>query len=462
MLDILQAILAFVVLIAILVFIHELGHFLAARWCGMQADVFAIGMGPRLFGWNKKNGFTFGKVPDDLDLNGGTDYRVAAFPIGGYVKIAGMVDESMDTEFANRKPEPWEFRSKSTLQKAFVISAGVIMNVILALIVFTGINFFVPKDLKLTQKIGPVPHDSQGYSAGFRTGDKILKVGDQPIVTFEDISRQVYQEQAEVDPLHFTIERNGTVQTIDVPQSEVPQPGTPEFPLIPYADQEAIGITSVQSDKPAEEAGFEPDDIIRTIDGIPILSREQIQEYITHHKGQELTIEVERNKQLLTKKVVPNDDGIIGVGLGSIYEGPTKPETYGLGKSFTTAVSQSTGVVKNIVNLIGALFTGKAKLKDSVGGPLAIASYAKQSASQGLPSYLMLLGILSVTLAVMNILPIPALDGGHLVFIIIEGIIRREVPLKVRMAIQQAGVVLLLIFMAFVLYNDFSKVFFNN
>jgi len=462
MLDILQTLLSFIVLIAVLVFIHELGHFLAARWCGMRADVFAIGMGPRLFGWNRKTGFTFGKVPDDLDLNGGTDYRVAAFPIGGYVKIAGMVDESMDTEFANREPQPWEFRSKSTLQKAFVISAGVIMNLILALVVFTGINFFVPKELKLTQKIGPVPHESRAYAAGFRTGDKILKVGDQPIETFEDISRQVYQEQADVDPLRFTIERNGSVQTLDVPQSTVPQPGTAEFPLIPYADREAIEITTVQPGKPAETAKFEAGDIIRSIDGIQIVSREQIQDYITHHKGQELAVEVEHDKQMLTRKVTPNQDGIIGVGLESIYEGPKKLENYGLGESFTTAVGQSVGVIKNIGNLIGALFAGKAKLKDSVGGPIAIASYAKQSVNQGLSSFMMLLGILSVTLAVMNILPVPALDGGHLVFIIIEGVIRREVPLKVRMAIQQAGVVLLLIFMAFVIYNDLSKLVSSN
>src|SRR3954470_21334794 len=111
---IVEAVLAFIVLVGILVFVHEMGHFLAARWSGMRADVFAIGMGPRLFGWNRKTGFSFGKLPEDLELDGNTDYRVSAFPIGGYVKILGMVDESMDTDFATRPPEPWEFRSKGT------------------------------------------------------------------------------------------------------------------------------------------------------------------------------------------------------------------------------------------------------------------------------------------------------------------------------------------------------------
>src|SRR5947209_5738899 len=145
MILILQTILSFAVLIGVLVFVHELGHFLAAKWNGIRADVFALGMGPRLFGWNWKTRFTFGKIPENLDLEGRTDYRISAFPIGGYVKIAGMVDESMDTDFANRPAQPWEFRSKSTLQKAFVISAGVIMNFLLAIVVLGALNYFQGK-----------------------------------------------------------------------------------------------------------------------------------------------------------------------------------------------------------------------------------------------------------------------------------------------------------------------------
>ena len=138
---VLETVLAFIILIGVLVFIHELGHFLAARWTGMRAEVFAVGMGPRILGYNKHTGFTFGKLDEGIDLGDHTDYRISAFPIGGYVKIAGMVDESMDTKFAQEPPKPWEFRSKNTLQKAFVISAGVIMNFLLAVIVLAGLNF---------------------------------------------------------------------------------------------------------------------------------------------------------------------------------------------------------------------------------------------------------------------------------------------------------------------------------
>ena len=134
-------ILYFILTIAILVFIHELGHFLAAKVCKMRTDVFAIGFGKRLFGWNKINGFTIGDLSKDLDLEGHTDYRISLLPLGGYVKISGMVDESFDTEFANTEPQPYEFRAKPTYQKLFVITAGVMMNLTLTLVIFSGINF---------------------------------------------------------------------------------------------------------------------------------------------------------------------------------------------------------------------------------------------------------------------------------------------------------------------------------
>ncbi|MEK9138467.1 MAG: site-2 protease family protein, partial [Bacteroidota bacterium] len=131
----------FVVTLGILVFVHELGHFLAAKLCGMRAEVFALGMGNRLFGYNKVNGFTFWKLDESVQLDDHTDYRVAAFPIGGYVKIAGMIDESFDTEFIGRSPGPWEFRAKPMWQRMIVISAGVLMNILLAVFIFWGINY---------------------------------------------------------------------------------------------------------------------------------------------------------------------------------------------------------------------------------------------------------------------------------------------------------------------------------
>jgi len=135
----------FALTIGILVFIHELGHFAAAKLSGMRVDVFAIGFGRRLFGWNKKKGFTFGELEKDFDGGGDTDYRLSMLPLGGYVKIAGMVDESFDTKFANKEPQPYEFRAKPIWQKIFVITAGVFMNFMLAWIIFWGGQFLTGK-----------------------------------------------------------------------------------------------------------------------------------------------------------------------------------------------------------------------------------------------------------------------------------------------------------------------------
>src|SRR5688572_24636204 len=194
--DIFQTVLAFAVLIGVLVFIHELGHFLAAKWCGIRADVFAVGMGPRLFGWNWKTGFSFGKVPEDLDLEGRTDYRLSALPIGGYVKIAGMVDESMDAEFASRPPEPWEFRSKNTFQKAFVISAGVLMNFLLAIVLLGALNMSSGRMIYNTTSIGYLPPTDPAYAAGLRENDKVLSVNNEPIEYFQQLWTSIYIDEA--------------------------------------------------------------------------------------------------------------------------------------------------------------------------------------------------------------------------------------------------------------------------
>ncbi|MGE5804396.1 MAG: M50 family metallopeptidase, partial [Ignavibacteria bacterium] len=180
----------FAITIGILVFVHEFGHFAAAKLSGMRADVFAIGFGKRLFGWNKITGFTFGELPKDFNGEGNTDYRLSLLPLGGYVKIAGMVDESFDTEFANKEPEPWEFRSKPVHKKIFVITAGVLMNLLLALIIFWGANFFQGKQVIETTAIGYVEPNSTADSLGFKTGDKILSVNNKKVDNWNEFESE--------------------------------------------------------------------------------------------------------------------------------------------------------------------------------------------------------------------------------------------------------------------------------
>ncbi|RPI67168.1 MAG: RIP metalloprotease RseP, partial [Ignavibacteriae bacterium] len=179
---------SFLLVIGVLVFVHELGHFLAAKWTGMRADVFALGMGPRVLGWNKFTGFTFGKLPADLDLGAETDYRLCAFPIGGYVKILGMIDESFDTSFTEREPQPWEFRAKKNWQKAIVLVAGVVMNILLAIAVFWALPLAFGREDMATTTIGWVEPGTVAFSSGLERGDRIVSIDGKPVNAWSDVT----------------------------------------------------------------------------------------------------------------------------------------------------------------------------------------------------------------------------------------------------------------------------------
>ena len=448
---------AFILLIGILVFVHELGHFLAARWTGMRANIFAIGMGPRLLGWNKRNGFTFGKLPEDVELGDDTDYRIAAFPIGGYVKISGMVDESMDTDYTKTEPQPYEFRSKNAWQKAFVISAGVIMNILLAILVFAGLNWLAPKQLQATSTVGPLETTGAAFEAGLRQGDSIVSVNGRAIATFDQVDRIIYNDSADSD-ITLEVVRNGVPKQIAIRRIEIPPfSNSNRTSIIPFPAYVSVKINGLAEGMPAAAAGFQPNDSVIAVDGQPIHASFQFSSYLSLRKNQEVAITIGRAGQVMEKRVKCDTGGKIGVMLGTEYNGPKQSREMGLGESFGESISQVQNVVGNIFGMIGKLFSGQARLKDSVGGPVAIADFAKEAFSLGVDKFLYLLALLSISLAVMNILPVPALDGGHLVFIIVEAIIRREVPVKVRMVFQQAGFVLLLIFMAYVIFNDIAR-----
>jgi regulator of sigma E protease len=214
----------------------------------------------------------------------------------------------------------------------------------------------------------------------------------------------------------------------------------------------------VEDGRPGAKAGLKEKDIVVTIGDSVVTSQEQMRSIISANKAKPVPMTVLRNGRLEAVTVTPGEDGLIGVGLG-VY--PRKHVRYGLGESIATGFEETVSMTGSIFSGIGALVSGKAKITESVAGPAQIAKAAQRSAAEGAIPFLRLLVVISIGLACMNILPIPALDGGHLVFIIVEGVIRREVPLKIRMAIQNVGFVLLILLMAFVLYNDTSKLLGN-
>ena len=190
--EIVNTVFYFLIVIGVLVFIHELGHYSAAKMLGIRAEVFAFGIGFRLFGYNVINGFTFGKLKEGIELGNNTDYRICAFPIGGYVKVAGMIDESLDKNFINTEPKPWEYRSKPVWKRMIVITAGVVMNILLAFAIFYALTLTKGKSLTDTTTVGYVSKNSIASEYGIKEGDKINTINGKKINYWDDVQNQIY------------------------------------------------------------------------------------------------------------------------------------------------------------------------------------------------------------------------------------------------------------------------------
>ena len=252
----------FALSIGILVFIHEFGHFAAAKLSGMRAEVFAIGFGSRLFGYNKITGFTFGDLPKDLELGDLTDYRLCLLPLGGYVKISGMIDESLDKKMLNTEPKPYEFRSKGFWKKAFVITAGVGMNLLLAFVIFWGSNFFKGKPITETTTVGYIAANSLADSLGFNSGDRIISINSEDVKNWEQVRNEIYLSTIGED-LNILVERNGGAEKLFVDRNRIPDIETSgEF--LPFTGRKPQ-ISQVNENTPAQTAGILPNDIIMEI-----------------------------------------------------------------------------------------------------------------------------------------------------------------------------------------------------
>jgi len=434
--EVIKTIFYFAITIGVLVLVHEFGHFIAAKLSKMRVEVFSIGFGTRLIG--KKIGET--------------DYRISAFPLGGYVKIAGMVDESLDTGFLGAKPEPYEFRSKPFYQKFFVITAGVIMNMLLAVVLFTAIFMIQGKTFRDVREVGFVIPNSPAYESGFKEGDKILTVNGKKVNYWDDIIRIAFVDDLTKD-LSFGIQRGGENLVLQIQREKIPEvPSEDALGILPKYTETMV--MAVEPGRPAEKVGIKPRDFILSANGEKIYSPSQLTSIIRANAGKEVILKIKRDNESFDLKVVPDPDGRIGIQITAFYNGPVKKESYNPVEALWVGLGETYRISALTVNGIKQLITGKVPVQKSIAGPIRIAKFATQSADIGLTAFLGFMAILSISLAFLNILPFPGLDGGHLAILIVEGIIRREISYKVKIAIQQAGIIILIILMIFVLYND--------
>lgn len=422
--------------LGVLVFIHELGHFLAAKLTGMRVDRFSIGFPPRAFG--KKIGET--------------DYCISWIPFGGYVKIAGMIDESFDTDFLTHEPQPWEYRAKPIWARMVVISAGVVMNVLLAVCIFWGINYTHGRLIEETTEVGFVVSNSPAAKAGLQRGDKILSVNSRAATHWDEIQTMMYVDNFGKD-ITLAIERSSQQQNIVIPRTMLPD--TADFGLIEAHTVVMIG--AVDPGKPADKLGLKTGDILVSLNDIPVIIDSAVIRIVQASANKPLNITWKRGDEIMNGVTMPNESGRIGIRLGNYYNGPKKFIHYTLLEALGAGLNNVFQSTVMFFKSIGQIIAGRSSIRDNFGGPIAIAKFATQSAESGLTSFLGFLGLLSMSLAILNILPFPALDGGHLILLIYEKIFHREIPHKVKLGIQKAGFILLLLFMIFVIYNDITR-----
>jgi regulator of sigma E protease len=437
--------LTFVLVLGVLVTVHEFGHFFAARLTGTRAEVFAVGMGNRVVGYNGITGLTFGGLPEAQEErvveSGMTDYRLSMLPIGGYVKISGMIDESMDADFVSTEPKPWEFRSKNAAQKIFIMSAGVIMNILLAIAIFTGIAMFEGKSVLDTTTIAYVEKGTVAEAAGLQSGDRVVAVNGEKPDSWMAMTGLLTKELGE--------DRTLTIELADAVTLQQP------IGILPKGA--SVLISGAESLKPAGKAGLLAGDTIVSANAVRMYSVGQFAQLVRSSTAKPIALEWKRGGSLMSAQVTPDNNGRIGVALAGVLSGGLRKQHYGFFESFGVGLREMTTTVTMYIGSLAQLFKGKVSVQQSVGGPIQIAKMSKQSADLGFSSLLRFMALLSVILAVMNILPFPALDGGHIMFILVETVIRREIPVKIKMGIQQAGIFILLCFMVFVFYNDLTR-----
>ena len=457
----LNSLIQFIKVIVIIVTVHELGHFLIARATGMRAEIFAIGMGMRLFGWNKITGFTFGDLPEDWDGGDHTDYRFCLLPIGGYVKISGMIDESFDKDQMQSSPKPYEFRSKNAWSKAAVISAGVLFNFVFSFLLYSGIIFSEGKDVSTVTTIASVQKGSVMEKAGLQSGDKIISINAQPVFTWEDITKALTLDNFG-ENRNISVKRNGQTLNISADGRALVESLTQKKGIGIAPDGIRVVIAAVESIMPAEKAGMKAGDTIQTINGNTMLGVEDFVDYVKKNQSKPMYVTWKSGTKDKSDTIIPKYDGStnryrIGVQTTQEYVGPTKHIDFSLIESAGLGLDQTVMNVTLFFKTISGIFQGTMSVSETIGGPVQIAKIAGKQADQGWASFLLLVASLSVSIAVINILPLPALDGGHLVFIIIEGITGKEVPIKIKMLVQQVGVALLLILFLLITINDLLK-----
>lgn len=489
---ILIKVLQFFLSLSILIFVHELGHFLAAKAFKTRVEKFYLffDWGFSLFRCKKVNGkwcfkFFSKNVPekyttteykdargkkqtkyepidlstlpeDDWRQSDSTEYGIGWFPLGGYNKIAGMVDESMDKSQMQQPPQPWEFRSKPAWQRFIIMIAGVTMNVLLAFVIYIGLLTKEGEQYLPTSEVNKygISVDSLGYELGFRDGDKILAIDGEYIEKFQDIPMQIILDKAET----VEVERNGKKMVINLPEDAVTKLLSSQDPTfisyrIPFV------VANVVENSAAQSGGLQSGDIIIGINDIQTPYYQDFVKNIKQFKNLDINVIVLRDADTLALAMHLPDEGVIGAYtetyLTDYFDLETKEYTFI--QAIPAGFSKTFSELSDYWKQVKLIFTPKTKAYESVGGFISIGKIFPDQWIWSI--FWRMTAFLSIALAVMNILPIPALDGGHILFLLVEIITRRKPSDKFMEVAETVGLILVLGLVILANGNDIIRLF---
>ena len=427
----------FFFVLGVLVFVHELGHFLVAKKSGIRVETFSLGFPPKAIGVKM----------------GETEYCLSWLPLGGYVKMAGMEDFGHE----EGKGEPWEFQSKPRWIQMAVLIAGPAMNFFLGFLLLLIMRMAAGESAFLDDpRVGEVKTNSPFYTAGLRPGDRILTVGDTPVSDWDEMSDAFLLHAGHVVPME--IERIPAYES-DMTERlaisvDLTSPSLEGLGLGYYMTTE---VGAVMPGMPAAEIGLQPGDVITSVNEVPVTMWWEMSREISAKPGVEIPLTWQRNSEEMTAQIIPASLAFNGETLGRIgIDSASKRNPISFLKAVRRSATETINLSTAIFGYVKGIVLGEHSSKD-LAGPVGIFQMVGQSAERGFSYLLWFMAMLSINLGVLNLLPIPMLDGGHLIILTIEGITRRDLSARHKIWLQQVGFAFLLFLIIYVTFNDIGR-----